>query len=95
VCTYALIESALRADAGTARDVHLRMIAGLWSRLSAVASENPFAWIRREFTPEQIATPTAENRLGARPWAPRAFRQSLAALRLRVPGHGVEVSMDA
>jgi acetyl-CoA C-acetyltransferase len=68
VCMYALIESALRADAGTTPDLHLRTIAGLWSRLSAVASENPFAWITREFTPEQIATPSAENRLVAAPY---------------------------
>jgi acetyl-CoA C-acetyltransferase len=67
-CMYALIESAVRADNGTPPDVHLRAIAGLWSRLSAVASENPFAWIRREFSPDQIATPTAENRLVSAPY---------------------------
>jgi acetyl-CoA C-acetyltransferase len=67
-CMYALIESAVRADTGTPPDVHLRAIAGLWSRLSAVASENPFAWIRREFSPEQISTPTAENRLVSAPY---------------------------
>jgi len=68
VFMYALIESALRADAGTAPDVHLRNIAGLWSRLSRTASGNRSAWIRREFTPEEIATPAPENRLVSAPY---------------------------
>jgi acetyl-CoA C-acetyltransferase len=67
-CMYALIENAVRADTATPPDVHLTAIAGLWSRLSTVASENPFAWIRREFSPEQIATPSAENRLVSSPY---------------------------
>jgi acetyl-CoA C-acetyltransferase len=68
VFMYALIESAVRAAGGSAPDTHLARIAGLWSRFSAVAAENPYAWITRPYTPAQIATPTPENRLVSAPY---------------------------
>jgi acetyl-CoA C-acetyltransferase len=68
VSMYALIESAVRATAGSAPDAHLADIAGLWSRFSAVAAENPYAWIKRSYTPRQIATPTPQNRLVSAPY---------------------------
>jgi acetyl-CoA C-acetyltransferase len=68
VVMYALIESAVRAQHGASAEEHLRLIAGLWSRFSQVAAENPHAWIERAYTPEQIATASAENRLVAAPY---------------------------
>ncbi len=68
VVMYALIESAVRARAGAGRDAHLSAIARLWSRFSQVAAANPFAWIRRAYTPEEIATPSSGNRLVADPY---------------------------
>jgi len=65
---YALIDSAVRAGAGSDRDTHLASIAGLWSRFSDVAAGNPHAWLARAYTPEQIATPTSENRLVCAPY---------------------------
>jgi len=47
VVMYALIDSAVRAAAGEGADAHLAQIAEVWSRFSAVAAENPYAWIRR------------------------------------------------
>jgi acetyl-CoA C-acetyltransferase len=68
VSMYALIETALRAADGRAPDIHLTRIAELWSRFSAVAAENPHAWIKRRYTPSQIATTTPENRLVCAPY---------------------------
>jgi acetyl-CoA C-acetyltransferase len=65
---YALIESAVRADAGDTRDAHLERIAGLWSRFSAVAAANPHAWLGRAYRPSEIATPTADNRAVCTPY---------------------------
>lgn len=65
---YALIETALRAAAGSGPSEHLERIASLWSRFSTVAAENPHAWIRRSYTPSQIATPAPENRIVASPY---------------------------
>lgn len=65
---YALIESAVRSAAGTVPEAHLDRIARLWSRFSAVAAENPHAWIRRAYTPQQIAEPTPANRLVSTPY---------------------------
>jgi acetyl-CoA C-acetyltransferase len=40
----------------------------LWSAYSNVASENPNAWLKRRFTPEEITTPSPDNRLIAWPY---------------------------
>src|SRR6202165_2854475 len=40
----------------------------LWSTYSNVASQNPNAWLKRRFTPEEITTPTPDNRLIAWPY---------------------------
>ena len=68
VIMYALIESAVRAASGNDRETHLARIASLWSRFSHVAAENPFAWIRRAYAAEEIATPSTNNRLVAAPY---------------------------
>ena len=68
VFMYALLESAVRAASGADPQTHLGRIAGLWSRFSRVAAENPHAWIQRAYTPAQIATPTPENRLVCAPY---------------------------
>ena len=68
VSMYALIETAVRAADGSAPDAHLARIAGLWSRFSAVAAQNPHAWIRRRYTATQIATASPENRLVSAPY---------------------------
>jgi acetyl-CoA C-acetyltransferase len=68
VVMYALIESAVRAADHRAPDDHVMRIAGLWSRFSTVAAGNRHAWIRRAYTPAQIATPTPENRLVCAPY---------------------------
>jgi acetyl-CoA C-acetyltransferase len=40
----------------------------LWSTYSSVASQNPNAWLKRRFAPDEITTPTPDNRLIAWPY---------------------------
>ncbi|MBJ7406866.1 MAG: acetyl-CoA acetyltransferase [Bradyrhizobium sp.] len=40
----------------------------LWSRYSEAAAQNPNAWLKRRHTPEEITTPSADNRLIAWPY---------------------------
>jgi acetyl-CoA C-acetyltransferase len=40
----------------------------LWSTYSGVASQNPNAWLKRRFAPDEITTPTTDNRLIAWPY---------------------------
>jgi acetyl-CoA C-acetyltransferase len=72
VAMYALIESAIRTGGAAAPlaspDDHLARIAGLWSRLSDVAAQNPHAWLAQSHTAAQIAEPTDENRLVCSPY---------------------------
>jgi acetyl-CoA C-acetyltransferase len=43
---YPIFDIALRAALGESVDAHLRRISELWAGFSAVASQNPNAWIR-------------------------------------------------
>ncbi|MEZ5938004.1 MAG: acetyl-CoA acetyltransferase [Hyphomonadaceae bacterium] len=45
--------------------------ARLWSAYSRVAADNPFAWLRRALSAEDIATPSPDNRLIAWPYTKR------------------------
>src|SRR5437764_7408207 len=60
---YPIFENALRAAAGESFDEHQAKIAGLWSRFSAVASTNPYAWSPEFRAPDEIATVTPDNRM--------------------------------
>ena len=65
---YPIFESAVRAANGRTLAEHTAVIAGLWSRFSAVAAKNPYAWQPEFLTPEQIATPSPENRMVGFPY---------------------------
>jgi acetyl-CoA C-acetyltransferase len=59
---YPLFEQALRHAAGRTVDEHLVHLGELWAGFSAVAATNPHAWIQDRLTPEQIRTPSPDNR---------------------------------
>ncbi len=65
---FALYENALRHARGETVPDHRARIAGLWSRFSHVAAKNPYAWIQKPMTAEEIGTPTETNRLVAFPY---------------------------
>lgn len=65
---YAMAETALRHRLDEGVDAHLRRIAGLWSRASAVAASNSNAWLRTELSADEIATITERNRPIAAPY---------------------------
>jgi acetyl-CoA C-acetyltransferase len=65
---YALIESALGARLREDPESHLRRISELWSRFSGVAAGNPYAWLPRVYTPEEIRTPSPQNRAVSSPY---------------------------
>jgi acetyl-CoA C-acetyltransferase len=65
---YPMFETAIRAAAGRDPEDHLVKVSELWARFSAVAAENPAAWIRDAKTPEEIRTTSAQNRLIGLPY---------------------------
>jgi acetyl-CoA C-acetyltransferase len=65
---YPLFENAIRAARGERVDEHQRRIATLWSRFSEVAATNPVAWQPEAFTPDELATPSPDNRPIAFPY---------------------------
>jgi acetyl-CoA C-acetyltransferase len=65
---YPMFETAIRAAAGRDPEDHLVKVSELWARFSAVAADNPAAWIRDAKTPEEIRTTSAQNRLIGLPY---------------------------
>ena len=59
---YAMAETAIRHRNGETVEAHRARIASLWADASAVAADNPDAWIRRAASADEIATETASNR---------------------------------
>jgi acetyl-CoA C-acetyltransferase len=59
---YPIMETALRNELGMTVDNHMKHISELWAGFSAVAADNPNAWIRDAKTAEEIRTISAVNR---------------------------------
>ena len=68
VTVYPLYEAATSAHWGQTPREALAESGALWSTYSLAASQNPNAWLKRRFSPEEITTPTADNRLIAWPY---------------------------
>lgn len=68
---YPLFETALRAAAGRNVGQHQAATAELWSGFAEVAASNRHAWSRTAFEPDEIATPTADNRMVTFPYTKR------------------------
>lgn len=68
VQVYPVFENAIRAAAGRTWDEHLSVITELWARFSAVAAENPYAWIREPKSAQQVRTATPDNRMVGFPY---------------------------
>lgn len=60
---YPMFESAWRAAQGWTIDEHRRKLNDLWAGFSKVASTNPHAWIRREYSADELATVDDTNRM--------------------------------
>jgi acetyl-CoA C-acetyltransferase len=68
---YPLFETALRAANGRTVDEHQRHVSRVWSRFAAVAAENPNAWSRQAYTPDEIRTVSPDNRMICFPYPKR------------------------
>jgi acetyl-CoA C-acetyltransferase len=68
VTVYPFYEAATSAHWGQSPREAMAESGALWSTYSLAAAENPNAWLKRRFTPEEITTPTPDNRLIAWPY---------------------------
>lgn len=68
VTVYPFYEAASSAHWGQTPREAMAESGVLWSRYSEAAAQNPNAWLKRRYTPEEITTPTADNRLIAWPY---------------------------
>jgi len=68
ITVYPFYEAASSAHWGQTPREAMAESGSLWSTYSGVASQNPNAWLQQHFTPEEITTPTPDNRLIAWPY---------------------------
>ncbi len=68
---YPLFETALRHANGRTIDEHQRHVSEIWARFAAVAADNPNAWSRTAFSPEEIRTVSPDNRMVCFPYPKR------------------------
>ena len=68
VTVYPFYEAASSAHWGQSPREAMAESGTLWSRYSDAAAHNPNAWLKRRFAPDEITTPTADNRLIAWPY---------------------------
>src|SRR5467141_674830 len=68
ITVYPLYESATSAHWGQTPREALAESGALWSTHARVASENENSWLKKRFMPDEITTPTPENRLIAWPY---------------------------
>lgn len=68
VTVYPFYEVASSAHWGQTPRAAMAESGTLWSRYSEAAAQNPNAWLKRRFAPDEITTPTADNRLIAWPY---------------------------
>src|SRR3984957_19188088 len=61
VSVYPFYEAATAAHWGQTPREAMVESGQLWSTYSNVAAQNPNAWLKRRFTPEEITTPTPDN----------------------------------
>jgi acetyl-CoA C-acetyltransferase len=65
---YALLDDSGRAARGESLVDHLVRISTLWAAFSEVAVGNPSAWDRQLHTADEIAVPSADNRMISFPY---------------------------
>jgi acetyl-CoA C-acetyltransferase len=68
ITVYPLYESATSAHWGQTPREALQESGDLWSTYASVAAQNPNSWLKRNFSPDEITTPTSDNRLIAWPY---------------------------
>jgi acetyl-CoA C-acetyltransferase len=68
---YPLFETAIRHAAGHDVETHQRAIGSLWSRLAAVAADNPHAWSPTAYPADDIRIPSPDNRMACFPYTKR------------------------
>ncbi|MGA2291027.1 acetyl-CoA acetyltransferase [Bradyrhizobium sp.] len=68
VTVYPFYEAATAAHWGQTPRQAMAESGQLWSTYSEAAAQNPNAWLKRRFAPEEITTPSPDNRLIAWPY---------------------------
>lgn len=69
--SYAIFETALRAKSNKNIIEHNHYMGNLFKHFADIASRNPYAWIKPNFSVDDIITPSPENRNICHPYTKR------------------------
>jgi acetyl-CoA C-acetyltransferase len=100
VTVYPFYESASSAHWGQTPREAMAESGALWSRYSDAAAKNPNAWLRRRFAPDEVTTPSPDNRLIAWPYTklmvanPSVNMGAAVLLTSRARAHAAGVDED-
>ena len=75
--TYAIFETALRASSGRSVEEHRKYMGELFEGFSKVASKNPSSWTQKQYSADEIITPSPQNRLVTYPYTKRMCANNL------------------
>ncbi len=70
--TFPVFDIARRAARGDTPADYAAQVGDLLAPMSAIAATNPYAWFHEQFTPAEITTPSATNRMVGYPYTKRA-----------------------
>ena len=65
---FAIIDSAIRFARGESLEAHAERLSELWAGFSAVACDNPNAWIRKRYAAEEIGHASPANPMISYPY---------------------------
>lgn len=69
--TYAIFDTALRVKSNKSIIEHKQYIGNLFKRFANIASRNPYAWMKPNFSVDDIITPSPKNRNICHPYTKR------------------------
>jgi len=75
--TYGIFETALRTSSGRSIEEHRKYMGELFEGFSKVASKNPLSWTQKQYSADEITTPSPENRLVTSPYTKRMCANNL------------------
>jgi acetyl-CoA C-acetyltransferase len=75
--TYAIFETALRSSSKHSIEEHRKYMGELFEGFSKIASKNPLSWAQKQYSADEITTPSSENRLVTYPYTKRMCANNL------------------
>jgi acetyl-CoA C-acetyltransferase len=92
--SYALLETAVMAASGRSLEEHKAYMGKLFQHFSEIAAEDPYAWSQKDYTAEDIITPSEKNRMVCFPYTKRMCSNMFVDMSAAVLMTSEEIAED-